>query len=239
MRAPGRRLEAVPGVTGVRFVSQAEAYESLRSDFAGNKGLLKEFPAKALPESFRVRVAKGAEREPVSAAVERRPGVSYVADEADMFGNPDWSGGADISVTLCVKDDYVPACRAGRGAADGARATAREKKAIVSAIEKMPGVTSYVFEDQKTAYRNFAEDFADNEALVQATRPSDLPEAYRLTARPEADWNLMSRRPARLNGVHRAYNARCLAAKATLGVKYGIRYWVALPDSKVCAPGAR
>ncbi|MFI7129175.1 permease-like cell division protein FtsX [Nonomuraea sp. NPDC050153] len=227
-------LESRPELSDVRFVDRASAYENFRHDFAGNKALLKAVRAKDLPESFRLRVKKGADRDRVKAATVRRPGVDAVIDPAEIYGElqskpSEW----DISIAICVKSSSMPACRSGRGKASGKDATPEEKKAVVAAIEATPGVESYVFEDQATAYRNFIETYADNESLVSVTKMSDMPEWYRLKMRPEVDWNAVSRRLERLPGVQRVYNQRCLDDQLKLSVEYGSRD---LPDSKVCAP---
>ncbi|MGW0192024.1 permease-like cell division protein FtsX [Nonomuraea sp. NPDC003201] len=225
-------LEARPELSGVRFVDRASAYESFRRDFAGDKTLLKAVRAKDLPESFRLRVKKGADRDRVWLAAKRRPGVGTVVDQAEIYGDPQataWP--SDISVFLCVKDSLMPACVSGRGRANGKVATLKEKKAVAKAIEGTSGVVGYFFEDQATAYRNFVG--TENEALANATQMSDIPESYRLTMRPEVDWNAVSRSLARLPGVSQVYNLRCMDAKLKLEVEYGRSN---LPDSKVCAP---
>ncbi|WP_431913530.1 permease-like cell division protein FtsX [Nonomuraea jabiensis] len=227
-------LESRPELSDVRFVDRASAYESFRRDFAGNKTLLKAVRAKDLPESFRLRVKKGADPDRVRREVHRRPGVGEVIDQAVLYGDTkpmasEW----DISIFLCVRDTAMPACLSGRGKANGKIATLKEKKAIVKAIEGTSGVETYIFEDQATAYRNFVESYADNESLVNATRMSDIPESYRLRMRSGTDWNAVSRRLARLPGVSQVYNLRCMDAQIKLLAEYGRDD---LPDSKVCAP---
>ncbi|MEV4010715.1 permease-like cell division protein FtsX [Nonomuraea angiospora] len=227
-------LESRPELSDVRFVNRASAYESFRRDFAGNRTLLKAVRAKDLPESFRLRVKTGADRDRMRHAVYRRPGVGDVIDQTVLYGDTqpmasEW----DISVYMCVKGSAMPACLSGRGKANGKIATLKEKKAVAKAIEGTPGVETYIFEDQATAYRNFVESYADNESLVSATRMSDIPESYRLRMRSETDWNAVSRRLARLPGVSQVYNQRCVDAQTKLLAEYGRGD---LPDSKVCAP---
>ncbi|MEU6782601.1 permease-like cell division protein FtsX [Nonomuraea angiospora] len=228
-------LESRPELSGVRFVDRASAYESFRRDFAGNKTLLKAVRAKDLPESFRLRVKKGADRDRVLDAAVRRPGVGDAIDQAELSDDEQEAGSTpwNMSVFLCRKDSLMSPCLSGRGKAKGRAATLKEKKAIVAEIERTPGVEEYVFEDQATAYRNFAETYAGNQALVNATKVSDMPESYRLRMRPEADWNAVSRRLAQLPGVSQVLNDRCVGARFKLIVEYGLR---GLPDSKVCAP---
>ncbi|MEV0619527.1 permease-like cell division protein FtsX [Nonomuraea sp. NPDC050404] len=230
-------LEKVPEVTEVRFVDRPSAYRSFRRDFSGRGALLKAVRAKDLPESFQVRMVQGADRDRVRAAVVKLPGVQEIETYSDPVVLQDFHKDHGVSVFLCRKGSDVPACGTGRGAADGARVTSREKKAIVSSIKRMPEVESYIFEDKKTAFRNFSEIYADNEALVAASRVSDMPESYRLAVRPTADWDLVSLRLARLKGVSQVLNDRCQTARATLSVKYGLDKLRNRTDDKVCAPG--
>ncbi|MEW1839574.1 permease-like cell division protein FtsX [Nonomuraea angiospora] len=227
-------LESRPELSDVRFVDRASAYESFRRDFAGNRTLLKAVRAKDLPESFRLRVKNGADPDRVRHEVYRRPGVGEVVDQTVLYGDtqpvaPEW----DISIFLCVRESAMPACLSGRGKANGKIATLKEKKAVAKAIEGTPGVETYIFEDQATAYRNFVDSYADNESLVNATRMSDIPESYRLKMRSETDWNAVSRSLARLPGVSQVHNQRCMDAQTKLVAEYGRGD---LPDSKVCAP---
>ncbi|MFB9628382.1 permease-like cell division protein FtsX [Nonomuraea helvata] len=226
-------LEGMPELSDVRFVDRAGAYGNFRQDFASNKTLLKAVWAKDLPESFRLKVKQGADRDRVRIAAARRTGVDMAIDLAEIYDDPHRTSEWDASVFLCVEDSAMRPCLSGRGKANGAVVTPEERKAIVAAIKRTPAVESYVYEDQATAYRNFRELYADNEALIDATLLSDMPESYRLKLRSEADWNAVSRRLARLRGVSQVYNQRCMDAKLKLDVEYGRGD---LPESKVCAP---
>ncbi|MGI5285467.1 permease-like cell division protein FtsX [Nonomuraea polychroma] len=121
----------------------------------------------------------------------------------------------------------------GRGKANKKAATFREKKAIVAALDRMPGVESYVFQDQSTAYRDFVT-YADNKTLIAATKVSDMPESYRLTLHPVADWNGVTDSLSRLSGVSLVYNQRCWDATMKLIAEYGSNGFT----QKACAPGA-
>ncbi len=106
--------------------------------------------------------------------------------------------------------------------------TVKEKQAIVAAIKRTPGLVSYEYEDQATAYRNFVEKYADNEALVEAVQVSDMPVGYQLSMQPEADWDSPCRRLARMPGVNAAYNQRRWLQGATLYAEYGLpKVWPA------------
>ncbi|MEV6151040.1 permease-like cell division protein FtsX [Nonomuraea sp. NPDC052129] len=214
-------LKATPEVTEVRFVSRAAAYASFRQEFAGQKKVLAGARAKDLPESFRVRVPEAADRTRITILANRRPGVGLAVDQAKNGVEAPLR--PEISVFLCMKGSSVPACLHGRGEANRLAATVKEKKAIVAVIKRIPGLESYVYEDQRTAYRNFVKTFADNEALIAVTRVSDMPESYRVSMRPKADTDSPSRRLARMPGVSEAYDVRCLFQKARLWSEYGLQ----------------
>ncbi|WP_345561157.1 permease-like cell division protein FtsX [Nonomuraea rosea] len=232
-RAVRTILEGLPEVTAVRFVDRATAYASFRQDFAGKKTLLAKVRAKDVPESFHVQVTQGADRGRVRVAVARRPGVGTVVDQAEMHAlEQDELASPDVGVYLCTKVSAMPACGSGRGAANGKKTTSKEKKAVVAAIKGTPGVESYSFVDQTTAYQNFVETFADHESLVAVTKVSDIPELYSLTMRSEADWGAAARRLERLSGVSTVYNARCFQTTVKLTGEYGLSH--ADPENTVC-----
>ena len=164
-------LKTTPEVTEVRFVSRAAAYASFRQEFAGEKKVLAAVRAKDMPESFRVRVSGMADRARITRLANRRPGVGIAIDQAENHAAlVKESQSPDISVFLCMKGSDRPACLHGRGKANKLAVTVKEKQAIVAAIKRTPGLVSYEYEDQATAYRNFVEKYADNKALVEATK---------------------------------------------------------------------
>ncbi|SDL29220.1 hypothetical protein SAMN05421874_1192 [Nonomuraea maritima] len=215
-------LKTVPEVTEVRFVSRAASYASFRREFAGQKKVLAAVRAEDMPESFRVRVSGVADRLRIRALANRRPGVGIAVDQAEIRAIVAESESPDISVFLCIKDSAMPACLRGRGKANKLPSTAKEKQAIVAAIERVPGLVSYRYEDQATAYRNFVESYADKKALIEATRLSDMPDSYRLSMRPEADWDSPCRRLARMPGVSMAYDQSRWLQEVRLHAEYGL-----------------
>jgi len=52
--------------------------------------------------------------------------------------------------------------------------------AIESQLKANPQVKSYTYLSQQDAYNIFKKDFADQPALVESTKPSDLPESFRV-----------------------------------------------------------
>lgn len=240
-RAVRTLLEGLPEVEEVRFVDQAGMYASFRRDFAANKPLLRRTRAKDLPETFVLRVKEGADRDRVTRAVIGRPGVSWAIDAAERRRDAlswveDWSG----SVFLCTAGSAWDRCTKGRGKANKKAATARERAAVGAALAKDPAVLSYVFEDQRTAYENFKDDFAGNDGLLAITEVTDMPESYRLILRPGADWNTVTSRMARMSGVSWTSNARCFETVVKLAGEYGLLdYSSAIGDGSpnACAPG--
>ena len=59
-------------------------------------------------------------------------------------------------------------------------ATHTEVQTIESALKSDPQVKSYKYLSQQDAYDIFKKDFADQPALVESTKPSDLPESFRV-----------------------------------------------------------
>ncbi|MEV1246779.1 permease-like cell division protein FtsX [Nonomuraea sp. NPDC049750] len=217
-------LKNTPQVTDVRFVSRAAAYASFRQEFAGQKKVLASVRAKDMPESFRVRVSGGVDRTDrtwIVLSANRRPGVGLALDQGKSRVEAPLT--PEISVYLCMKGSDGPACRHGRGKANKLGATVKEKKAIVTVIERIPGLESYVYEDQRTAYRNFVRTYADNKALVAAVEVSDMPESYRLSMRSKADIGTPRRRLARMPGVNRAVDQGCMFWEARLWSEYGLQ----------------
>ncbi|WP_188189182.1 permease-like cell division protein FtsX [Nonomuraea sp. SYSU D8015] len=234
-------LEAMPESAGVQFLDRTAMYKNFRRYFAANRPLLKAVKAKDLPESFHLRVKQGTDRDKVVVALLDRPGVGAVEDLAEVYGDlsPMWSDW-DASIFLCVAGSEMPACTSGRGRASKKAATFREKKPIVATLDGDPAVMSYVFEDQKTAYRNFVEDQSHNKELVAAVKVTDMPESYRLTLRHEADWNTVTGRLARMPGVGQVHNRRCSETKVKLVAEYGFSDvpGTGALERKACRPGA-
>ncbi|WP_327087308.1 permease-like cell division protein FtsX [Nonomuraea sp. NBC_01738] len=84
-----------------------------------------------------------------------------------------WYDKVEISVFLCSKDSAMPSCK-GKGA------TPDQISALQAKIKGTPGVADVQFENQAAAYKNFQDSFANNPALVQAARPEDMPESFRV-----------------------------------------------------------
>ncbi|WP_432867754.1 permease-like cell division protein FtsX [Microbispora rosea] len=91
-----RALQARPDVRTVVFEDRWTAFENYRKSET-NPGPLKETRAEDMSESFRVRVAPGADPLAVARAASDLPGVSDVVDEGCLRDNPtDSSGQCDF-----------------------------------------------------------------------------------------------------------------------------------------------
>ena len=59
-------------------------------------------------------------------------------------------------------------------------ATQKQVQVIQQELKADPEVNSYKYLNQQDAYNIFKKDFADQPALVESTKPSDLPESFRV-----------------------------------------------------------
>ncbi|TMR20602.1 ABC transporter permease [Nonomuraea turkmeniaca] len=86
-----------------------------------------------------------------------------------------WGDKVEISVFLCNKGTAMPAC-------NGKAITQTQTKALETHLEGLrgKGVREWFFEDQATAYQNFQEAYASNQALVKATQVEDMPQSFRI-----------------------------------------------------------
>ncbi|MGN9836939.1 permease-like cell division protein FtsX [Nonomuraea sp. H19] len=84
-----------------------------------------------------------------------------------------WHDKVEISVFLCNRATAMPAC-------EGKAISATQKKTLEEFIRGTQGVKDVYWEDQKTAYENFKQAYASNQALVNATKMEDMPESFRI-----------------------------------------------------------
>ncbi|MGW0806035.1 permease-like cell division protein FtsX [Nonomuraea sp. NPDC002799] len=234
------KARQLPEVEKMFFVDQFTAYNNFRRDFAHNKSLLDEVKITEMPESFRLKLKEGADRDRVRDAFRGMPGLSSVtyasADAADLSSRPE----ANVSVFLCNRGSAMVSCGAhrtpdGKGGFKltkmGKAVTQAEKFALQKRIEGLPGLESAFFESQAEAYKNFKREYASNKALVDATRVEDMPESFRLTLRSERDGSQAAKKLNRQPGVSSVIYAGCVADQAVLADDYAM----VLPKGKVCA----
>ncbi|MEV6160101.1 permease-like cell division protein FtsX [Nonomuraea sp. NPDC052129] len=242
-RAIQQALQAAPGVSQVLYENSASAFMSFRRDYAGNKTLLAAIGAADMPPSFHVQLRPGTDVNALQAKLKSIGGVYSVShpETDNLLVSERESNNADISVFLCMEQAIQASC--GAVAAPGSTKDAPKfteyGKAITLAqqsdlarkIAKTPGVQSSRFESQQEAYENFKRTFANNEALVKATKPSDMPTSFRLQLSPDADWSKVIAQLQHLPGVASVGNIKCSTGRITLYQRYGIL----LPASKACA----
>lgn len=231
-------LQEAPGVAQVLFVSKVEAYKSFRRDYADNKVLLDAIGVADMLPSFQVKLRPGADTNALQLKMKRLGGVGGASfSQVDNVLAPGW---ADISVFLCGEQSVQASCGA-VAAPDstkdapkfdkyGKAITRAQRIALAKEIGKIPGIKSMRFESQQEAYENFQHTYKDNKALVQATRPSDMPESFRLQLSPDAVWSKVIAKLQQLPGVAMVNNHKCVTELATLYQHYGIQ----VPSSKLC-----
>lgn len=96
-----------------------------------------------------------------------------------------WDDKVEISVFLCKKGTAMPTCK-------GKAITPAQTAALQKHIEGTAGVKQVFFEDEASAYANFKESFANNKALVDATKVEDLPQSFRISLKdPENYQNVI------------------------------------------------
>jgi hypothetical protein len=64
------------------------------------------------------------------------------------------------------------------------KASTQQSAAVLAALISDPDIQSVHHVSKNDAYAVFKKDFADQPALVESTRPSDLPESFRVIVKP-------------------------------------------------------
>ncbi|MEV4010713.1 permease-like cell division protein FtsX [Nonomuraea angiospora] len=235
-------VRKVPGVTEVSYTHQTAAYDNFRRDFAHNKAVLAAVNVDDLPASFTLTLMKGADPVRAKEALRGVPGILNVAVSVPDDAIP--ASKFDVSVFLCTPSSGMESCGAerksdGKGSfmvtKEGKGATRAQKETLQKLIASMPGVKEATFESQEEAYENFRRRYKDNKRLLNATKVTDMPESFRITLLPDADWSEMVTRLRREPGVSQAFYQGCLLDSTRLMERYG----VILPESKVCPTGRR
>ncbi|MEU6737763.1 permease-like cell division protein FtsX [Streptosporangium sandarakinum] len=140
------------------------------------------------------------------AASSPRPGEAMVVAMAAGGTGP--SGMADVSVFLCKDQDLFPNC-GGKGITEAGREELRRT------LAGRPEVESVTFEDQRANWENFRRQNADNTVLLNAVRPGDMPEVFRVRVEPGTDSLALARAAGGLPGVSSAIDTRCLLERSS------------------------
>ena len=92
---------------------------------------------------------------------------------------------------------------------------------VRAALTSDPDVSSFRHLTHADAYKVFKQEFANQPALVHTTKPSDLPESFRITLQAGRSAQAIAHRYEHLDGV-----ARVLTPRATF------RTWLFSPTSE-------
>ncbi|HTD51332.1 MAG TPA: permease-like cell division protein FtsX [Acidimicrobiia bacterium] len=80
-------------------------------------------------------------------------------------------------------------------------ASSRQAESVRAALKSDPDISSFRYLTHADAYEIFKQEFADQPALVQSTKPSDLPESFRIILQPGKSLATTAQRYRHLNGV--------------------------------------
>ncbi len=81
------------------------------------------------------------------------------------------------------------------------KASTQQSSAVRAALVADPDVQSVQYLTKADAYDVFKTDFADQPALVESTKPSDLPESFRIAVKPDRSVAAVVARYEHLDGV--------------------------------------
>ncbi|NUW43654.1 permease-like cell division protein FtsX [Nonomuraea rhodomycinica] len=222
-------LRKVPGVAKVTFEDRKAAYKRFRKAFADQPDIVAKVRPEDVPESYQITVRKGTKLAKVVGAAKRMPGVALVSDRT-MTGGYDLTddkntdhvvvflcGASSLaSSSACEKYEKSKTSKRGKGI------TAEDRDALEREIKAMPEVKKVHFEDQAEAYASFREAYADNKALLSATRKSDMPESFRIRLKSDADSPRVAAVLGERPGVAQAMDVRCFSLNTKLYVGHGI-----------------
>jgi hypothetical protein len=80
-------------------------------------------------------------------------------------------------------------------------ASSRQVESVRTALASDRDISWFQFVSQTDAYENFKKDFADQPALVESTKPSDLPASFRIDLKPSSSVQTTAQRYERLDMV--------------------------------------
>ncbi|GAA0917455.1 permease-like cell division protein FtsX [Nonomuraea longicatena] len=145
----------------------------------------------------------------------------------------DWTAGKPtIAVFLCKAGSPSPSCGAvlgsGEGTVDSPQEVIAEGKAVTPsqildlkrALEARPEIMSITFEDAQTAYKNFLQAYGSNPEVARAVTVNDLPESFRLTLKPDADWSPVAEAAKDMPGVDIVINQKCTSEQRDKSMCY-------------------
>jgi cell division protein FtsX len=173
-----RALNADTDVSRFVFFDHQAAYDEFKRIFKDQPSLIHGTTPDELPTSFRLYLNDPARADRPIARYQNRPGVDTVIRRggASAFTNL-----RDVAILPTTRRPLAEIFMT-------VAATSSEVAAIRTALAQDPSVLSSTFLDHRDAYDEFAKIFKDQPALVNSTKPSDLPESFRVLLRnPERD----------------------------------------------------
>lgn len=209
-------LREMPGVSEVHFEDRRTAYDALRAEYPS---LAARLTPEDVPQAFRLVTRPDADLAGLARKVREMPGVAETVTSADITAAlAPHNATPELAVFLCGNASAQERC-------GGRAATKAQKEKISQALKAHPEVTSVTFEDQETAYENFRETNKRNEALVAATRVSDMPESFRVLFRPGVDpatRHGLATSMRRMSGVAHVVDQRCLVISSAAHRLFGV-----------------
>ncbi|MFD9942670.1 permease-like cell division protein FtsX [Nonomuraea sp. NPDC059023] len=141
-----RLLKRLPGVSGLRFEDQEEAYRNFRDKYRDNKPLIAAARKSDMAESFRAKVEVVNTRQTDRLA--KLNGVASVYAWRTDF----WVGKAHAKVSLCAPSNEPGLCEG--------QTTDPEREAIFEALRNLQGVKKIYLEPREHAAKNWRRVFA-------------------------------------------------------------------------------
>ncbi|MDP4503714.1 permease-like cell division protein FtsX [Nonomuraea turcica] len=116
---------------------------------------------------------------------------------------------ADMAVFLCTKSARKePLCR-------GRDASLEEVRAVERAVKGLTQVEAVFFVDQASAYDSFRVSFADNKALLDSIKVTDMPMSFRLEIKEGADRREVQQALRGLPGIRSVVDRKAASAEAS------------------------
>ncbi|MEU4547376.1 permease-like cell division protein FtsX [Nonomuraea dietziae] len=150
----------------------------------------------------------------VVAAVELAPappddGIVMAASVQQVLSTG--TGESAIAVYLCKQDSPLPSCGGGTDhlAGGGSAITEQEKDAVEKTLTTMTGVENVTFIDKAEMYDKFRNDRKTGSKLLEIVTVEDMPESFRVTLKPGADWRAVMEAAKGMPGVASVIDQRC------------------------------
>jgi cell division protein FtsX len=170
-------LTSDPAIASFRYVSQGDAYDIFKREFADQPSIVQGTKPSDLPPSFRIDLTPNAPRQ---STIERyqqlRPVATVISHNVSEILAPTTS----LSVSAFRNALASTTTRSETEIFLSAGATRRQVDAVRNALATDADIRSSRFIDQNEAYSIFASEFADQPDLVRGTKPSDLPASFRI-----------------------------------------------------------